>query len=274
MLSCPKLEDTIFDACDRLRKTSPDFVADMNVHVAKDARQLFLDVAQFMKELAADCLREKGFCTMALSGGNTPRHLYQVLLDNFRKAMDWSKIYFFLSDERFVPLTDPASNGGQAKAFLLDPLGIDEKNAYFVPTFLPSAFAAADKYQQTIESFFKERGRRRAVFDLILLGLGEDGHTASLFPGSAALDEKKKLVSGNWVGPLKTWRITFTYPLINAAAHVLFLVQGSKKAGVLDEVINNRNISLPASFVRSSSGKLYWYVDREAGEFLLKDKDK
>jgi 6-phosphogluconolactonase len=246
----------------------------VKVHIAKDAQQLFLDAAQFMVERAAACLREKGFCTIALSGGNTPKHLYKVIVDTFRNALDWNRIYFFLSDERFVPLTDPASNGGQAKALLIDPLGIHENNVYYVPTFLPSAIEAADQYQQAIESFFMAKGQRQPVFDLILLGLGADGHTASLFPGSAALDEKFKYVTGNWVEQFKTWRITFTYPLINAAAHVLFLVQGSKKAGVLAEIINNRNVSLSARFVQPASGKLYWYADREAGEFLLKDKEK
>jgi 6-phosphogluconolactonase len=151
---------------------------------------------------------------------------------------------------------------------LLSKVPVPKENVFRVPTENKDANAAAVAYEETLKAFFKLRPGEVPRFDLILLGLGPDGHTASLFPDSAALHEDKRLVVANWVEKFKTYRITFTYPVLNNAARVTFLVAGEDKAPALHEVLENKNSGLPAQQVRPENGELIWLVDRAAANQL------
>ena len=171
--------------------------------------------AEYIVKLAKEYISQNGQFSIALSGGSTPKILYQALVENYKDALDWSKVDFFWSDERYVPMDHNDSNMKLAVDYLFKPLGIKTDNCYFIETLLENPALAAEKYERDIQSHFE-----KPEFDLILLGLGDDGHTASLFPGTNALEEKEKLVVSNWVDKFQTWRITFTYPLLNAAKNV------------------------------------------------------
>jgi 6-phosphogluconolactonase len=203
---------------------------------------------------------------VALSGGSTPRGLFQVLVQDFRTGLDWNRIRYFWSDERHVPYDDPDHNGRMAADFLLSPLRVKSENIFMVDTAC-EPLLAAQKYEKTIcEQTGCGEGQIPA-FDLILLGLGQDGHTASLFPGTTALEEKTHLVAANWVETKKSWRITFTFPLINHAAQVLFLVSGRSKAEAVCKIIE-LDEKLPASYVESVKGDTRWFLDSPAASLL------
>ena len=166
-------------------------------------------------------------------------------------------------DERCVPPEDPASNYRLAHAALLSKVPIPAENVHRMRGELePEAAAAA--YASELAAHFGDELR----FDLVLLGLGEDGHTASLFPGSAALAERRRWVAANWVESLDSWRLTLTYPAINASRHAVFLVQGAAKAGILKAVLEDEAGEYPASRVRLADGMLIWVVDEEAARDL------
>jgi 6-phosphogluconolactonase len=204
---------------------------------------------------------------VALSGGSTPRGMFQVLVHDFKTSLDWNRIRYFWSDERHVPYVHPDYNGKMAADFLLSPLQVKSENIFMVDTAC-EPLLAAQKYEKTIcEQTGCSKGRI-PVFDLILLGLGQDGHTASLFPGTTALEEKTHLVAAIWVKAIKSWRITFTFPLINHAAQVLFLVSGRSKAEAVCKIIEQQDEKLPASHVESDRGDTVWFLDSAAASTL------
>jgi 6-phosphogluconolactonase len=179
-------------------------------------------------------------------------------------------MFFFWGDERHVPPDNPDSNYRMAKETLLSKAAIPPANIFRIPAENPDASAAADAYEQTLRKFFAVAPGEFPRFDLILLGIGPDGHTASLFPETAALEETSRLVVANWVEKLQTNRITFTLPVLNAARCVAFLVSGTDKAAVLHEVLegNAPAEKYPSKLVRPSEGKLIWFVDRAAASQL------
>lgn len=210
---------------------------------------------------------------MALSGGSTPKGLYTLLASKQAPAVPWPQTSVFLSDERFVPPGDPESNFHTANDALLSKVAVPAANVFRMKTEEPDPDLVAAQYQSVIENHFATRPGEIPTFDLILLGLGPDGHTASLFPGSAALSENKRLVVSNWVEKFKTYRLTFTYPLINHAACVMFLVSGKDKADIVRQVFEDPNAKLPAQNVKPSNGKLLWLIDREAASQLSAEKN-
>ncbi len=235
-------------------------------------QDLFQAAAEEILRAAADAIAQRGRFTIALSGGSTPRNLYTLIAANASASQPWDQMFFFWGDERHVPLNDPDSNYRMAKETLLSKVPIPPANIFPVPAENPDAAAAAQAYEETLRKFFALAPGDFPRFDLILLGMGPDGHMASLFPETAALQEKSRLVVANWVEKLNNSRITFTLPVLNAARCVAFLVSGADKAAVLHEVLEGKapGEKYPSKLVRPSAGKLIWFVDRAAASELLK----
>jgi 6-phosphogluconolactonase len=202
--------------------------------------------------------------TVALSGGSTPKLLFETLADRFRDQMPWSNIQFFWSDERHVPPDHPESNYRMANEALLSRVPVPRENVHRVHGENPDAAAAASDYEQTIREVTRQSLPR---LDLILLGLGTDGHTASIFPGSDVVHETKRLVAATLVEKFKTHRITMTLPLLNNGASVVFLVSGAEKAEIVKEVLEGEN-KYPAQAVRPTHGELIWMLDQDAAAYL------
>lgn len=235
--------------------------------------QAFVDgAAELIAGLAGQAIAERGQFTLALAGGGTPRPIYARLATaDYAKRIDWAKVQIWFGDERCVPPDDPRSNFRMAREALLDPIAFPADNVYRMRGEDDPAQAAL-AYEQELA-----RGFRMAspalypaaylpVFDLICLGMGDNGHTASLFPGTAALREQVRWVTPQYVEVMGTWRVTFTAPLINAARHVVFLVEGAGKAEMLWRVIEGpfEPDVLPAQLIQPRPGQLDWLVDAAA----------
>ena len=221
-------------------------------------------MARLYMRVAEKAIAERSQFTVALSGGSTPVALYERFIRDYPAASVWPSSSFFWSDERMVPLHHKDSNAGTAIRTLLAPIGQPE-DRYFPPrTDLPPQ-ACAKRYEAEIKKHFSNRD---PCFDLIMLGLGPDGHTASLFPQTDALDSHSRLVRENWVQKLEAWRITFTFSLINQARLICFLVTGKEKAEIVQAVLSDAAAEYPASRVRSEKGTVLWLLDAEAGSLL------
>lgn len=233
-------------------------------------QELFEVAAEEVGHAAVEAVTQRGRFTIALSGGSTPRSLFHLLATNARSSLPWERMFFFWSDERHVPPTDPDSNYRMADEAMLSKIPVPASNVFRVPAENPDAAAAAQVYEQTLQKFFSLQSGQFPRFDLILLGMGPDGHTASLFPETPALQENSRLVVANWVEKLKASRITFTLPVINAANCVAFLVSGTDKAPALRAVLEGDapGEQYPAKLVRPTDGKLIWFVDRAAASQL------
>jgi 6-phosphogluconolactonase len=233
-------------------------------------QDLFQAAADEVIHAATAAVAERGRFTIALSGGSTPKNLYTLIAANASTNLPWAQMFFFWGDERHVPPDDPDSNYRMAKEAFLSKIPVPPGNIFRVPAENPDAAAAAEAYEQTLRKFFAAGPGEFPHFDLILLGMGPDGHAASLFPETAALQEKSRLVVANWVEKLGTSRITFTLPLLNAARCVAFLVSGIDKAAALHEVLegNAPGEKYPSKLVQPSAGKLIWFVDRAAASQL------
>lgn len=221
---------------------------------------------------ANEAVEARGRFTIALSGGSTPKNLFNLLATNARNALPWDRMYFFWGDERHVPPTDPDSNYRMAEEVMLSKVPVPPGNVFRMAAENPDAARVADDYEKALRKFFQLTADGVPQFDFILLGMGPDGHTASLFPGTAALQEKSRLVVSNWVEKLKTNRLSFTLPVLNAARCVAFLVSGTDKAPVLKTVLeeNASAEQYPAKLVNPSAGKLIWFLDRAAASSLSK----
>jgi 6-phosphogluconolactonase len=228
---------------------------------------LSLAAAALVAEVAEGSVRARGRFMFVLSGGRSPRMLYERLAQPpFSERMPWSRISLFWGDERCVPPDHPHSNFGLAREALLSKVPLPAANVYPIPVTVVPPEAAAAQYEESLRAFFQaEAGLRFPVFDLILLGLGEDGHTASLFAGDSALEEERR-----WTRAVRVTtasppvpRITLTLPVINRARTVLFLVSGARKKKVVDEILSEpekASLRYPAARVRPS-GRLLWLID-------------
>ena len=185
------------------------------LRIVDDLRGLAQAAAEEFASQALGTVRANGRFTVALSGGSTPRSMFSLLALSFRDQLPWDKTYLFWGDERHVPPDSPESNYGMANEALLSKVPVPTENVFRVPAGNPDANQAATEYEQTIRKFFQLSGGAFPRFDLILLGMGPDGHTASLFPKTIALKETSRLVVANWVDKFKTHRITFTLPVLN-----------------------------------------------------------
>jgi len=233
-------------------------------------QELFEAAAEVVVRTANAAVEQSGRFTIALSGGSTPKSLFHLLATNARTSLPWDRTFFFWGDERHVPPTDPESNYRMADEAMLSKIPVAAANVFRVPAENPDAGAAAEAYEQMLRKFFALSPGQMPRFDLILLGMGPDGHTASLFPGTAALAEKSRLVVANWVEKFKTHRITFTLPVLNAAGCVAFLVSGTDKAPALKAVLEGDapGEQYPSKLVEPTEGKLLWLVDRAAASEL------
>jgi 6-phosphogluconolactonase len=236
------------------------------IKIVPDAVALAHEAAQEFQRLAEAAVQERGHFSVALSGGNTPRAVYSLLASE-HKQLPWDHIHIFFGDERHVPPGHPDSNFRMASESLLSKVPVPEKNIHRIHAELDTEAAAAE-YEQQLVSFFHLPNRDWPRFDLIFLGIGEDGHTASLFPGSKALSEASRTVTANWVEKFKTFRITLTFPVLNHAAEVVFLVSGVSKAQILSEILRPGAQKYPAQSVEPEKGRLLWLVDQDAGSLL------
>ena len=235
----------------------------MSIRVYADAKALARGAAQHVMMWEASALAERDRFVLALAGGNTPRQTYTLLATAaFAEQMDWERIHIFWGDERCVPPNHPESNYRMARETLLDHVPIPAANVHRIPGELAPEEAAA-AYARELSAVF---GADPIRFDVILLGLGSDGHTASLFPGTDALRVDDRPVAANYVPRLESWRITLTLPVINAARHVGFIVSGDHKAEALAAV--QAEGALPAARIRPDPGELVWLIDAAAAAKL------
>lgn len=224
--------------------------------VAAEAADRFVAVAH-------DAIEERGAFRVALSGGGTPKQVYPLILEPGRRdEVDWSRVDFFWGDERSVPPDHPESNFGVAYGMLISQLpDVRPERIHRMQAEAPDLDAAALSYESELRLAFDARADEPPAFDLIWLGMGPDGHTASLFPGSAALDEAQRWVVANWAPAQDTWRMTLTFPVLAAAREVLFVVTGSDKVGALRAVREGAS-DLPAA--RVAGDAVEWLVDQAA----------
>ncbi len=226
--------------------------------------------AELFMALAKQAGQNAGRFAVALSGGSTPKALYSLLASpQYAGSLEWSNVHFFWGDERCVPPDHPESNYRMVEDTLLSKIQIPRENIHRMAGELAPEVAAA-RYEAELQSFFQTGKSAWPRFDLILLGLGEDGHTASLFPGSDGLDEDKQLVAAAYVEKLKAHRITLTLPVLNRAARIIYLVAGSSKAQILAKLLRGDPDcrKFPAGRVNPTEGKLTWLVDDAAAALL------
>ncbi len=230
--------------------------------VVSDALCLARLAANRIVALASGAIAARGRFAVALAGGATPRPTYALLAEQpLAQEVEWPRVEVFWGDERCVPPDHLDSNYRMARCALLDHVPIPRENVHRIPGELPPQEAAA-AYRLELQEALGAAGH----FDLVLLGMGSDGHTASLFPGTAAVDEEERSVVAVYVPKLGAWRVTLTLPVINAARHVIFLVAGAEKAEVLARVRGGE--PLPAAKVQPADGQLTWLVDRDAAARL------
>lgn len=236
--------------------------------VYDDLDELARAAAEEIAKSAEEAIAARGRFTIALSGGDTPKPVYRLLAEEPR--IDWSRVHAFWGDDRHVPPDHPDSNFGMAHDELLSKVAIPPGNVHRMRTEKADAERAAEEYAWTLRSAFDLGDGERPRFDLVLMGIGEDAHTASLFPGGEAVRERSRLVVAPWVSSLGTFRITLTPPVFNNARLALFLVSGEEKAEALKAVLEGdfQPDRFPAQVVRLEGGKLLWLVDRAAAREL------
>jgi 6-phosphogluconolactonase len=237
------------------------------VEVLPTPADLFHAAAEEFVRVGLAAIAGNGRFTVALSGGSTPRGLYSLLAKDHANFA-WNKTSLFFGDERHVPPDHPDSNYRMVNEALLSKVPIPSGNVYRVLAENPNAAAAAADYEEKLRGFFKLRPGDFPRFDLILLGLGPDGHTASLFPDSEGLKQQSRLVIANWVEKFKTHRITFTFPVLNHATDVMFLAAGADKADMVTQILEGTNTPpFPAQQI-NPTGRLVWMLDEAAAAKL------
>jgi 6-phosphogluconolactonase len=219
------------------------------------------------EKVSRRAIERKGVFTVGLSGGKTPIDLYHRLSIT-KGTLWWDQTHVFLVDERFVPFEHPDSNYRMLKEILFDHIPIPWENIHPIPTGRSTLQGSATAYEEDLKKFFRLSETQFPEFDLLILGIGEDGHTASLFPGSPVLNDCMSLVASVPLNETKHSRITLTLPVINHARNILFLVTGKNKAPVLRKVVDGEDGSLPASMVHCKRGVLIFALDREASSLL------
>jgi 6-phosphogluconolactonase len=241
------------------------------IRIVEDVDALARAAAEEFAHATDDAIRARAGASVALSGGSTPRHLYRALAsDAYRDRIAWERIHFFFGDERHAPPEDPESNFGIADEALLSKVHVPADHIHRIPGEDPDADRAARLYERGLVEHFRLGAGELPRFDLALLGLGSDGHTASLFPETMALSETRRLAVANRVDKLDSERITLTAPVFNHAALVIFLVSGETKAAPLKAVLEGPYdpTRLPAQLIRPDPGRLLWLADRPAAARL------
>ena len=236
--------------------------------VKENAAMLAQKATSLFHQTAKESIDRRGRFVVAISGGTTPRRMYRMLAEEpCGSAIPWNKTYIFWADERCVPENDPASNYGAAKNDFLNRVPVPEAQVYPMPGELPPKQGAL-KYQKALIDFFHLEDGQVPIFDLILLGMGTDGHTASLFPGHRTVDETKRMVVAVKGGHPNVNRLTLTLPVLNRAKQIIFLISGKEKAATLKTVFENLKAQLPVQKIYTLEGELTWLLDRETASLL------
>jgi 6-phosphogluconolactonase len=242
------------------------------VRILPDGAAIAKRVAQEFVQAATSAVSEKGSFTVALAGGSTPKALYNLLVNDaaLRSQIPWDKAHFFFGDERSVPPDHADSNFRMASEAMLSKAPLKLEQVSRIKGEYKDTEKAAQEYEQALRFHFKLANGQLPRLDLVLLGMGNEGHTLSLFPGTKALDDNGRLVMRNWVGKLYTHRITMTAPVANSAALVIFMVTGSDKALALKGVLEGpyEPEQLPSQLIQPKNGRLLWLVDTAAGGVL------
>jgi 6-phosphogluconolactonase len=242
------------------------------IRILADGAAIAQRAAQEFVQAAASAVRAKGSFNVALAGGSTPKALYSLLVNDpaLRSQVPWDKIHLFFGDERHVPPDHPDSNFRMASEAMISKSPLKPEQVTRIKAENPDADQAALEYEKTLRDFFKLKAGDFPRFDLVLVGMGSEGHTLSLFPGTRALHADGRIVVRNWVGKLGTDRITLTAPAASNAAEILFMVTGADKAPALKSVLEGpfEPDQLPAQSLQPRNGKLLWLVDAAAGSML------
>ena len=224
-------------------------------------------MAAAIAEVLQDVVTQRGRCSLVLSGGSTPRPALEQLATVYRDRVPWDRVHLFWGDERFVPHDDPRSNARMAREALIDHVPCPPANVHPIPTGLPSADAAALRYEDTLRGYFPHG---HPAFDLVLLGVGDDAHTASIFPGSLALDEPSRWVIAVAAPVEPSLRITLTMRTLTSASRVFVLVSGTSKAAALSHALDpvSAPSQYPAAALQSAGDRVTWFTEREAVSLL------
>jgi 6-phosphogluconolactonase len=245
-----------------------------NLKVFTDPEAVAQAVGEKFFKAASTAIEKKGVFTVVLSGGKSPRYLYKFLVRKVNTSPEYGtllkKTHFFWGDERDVASDNPQSNYGNTQKLFISKINISEDNVHRIKPDVDGAQKAAILYEKLLKSFFELKENQWPCFDLVLLGVGKDGHTASLFPGTTDLTENKKMVISPYVKKLGSYRVTLTVPVFNNASSVFFLVTGEDKAEILREVIEGpyKPDIYPAQLIRPQKGQLFWFVDQGAAKLL------
>ena len=249
----------------------------MDLHIFSSSDELFKVAAEDFILKSSKSIKEKGVCNIVLAGGNTPKKFFETVLKlaSENKKIAWDKMRFFFGDERYVPADDPQSNYFTAQQFLFSKVPVLQQNIFRIPTELVNAAECAKQYEETLRKLFSLKDFQWPAFDITYLGMGDNGHTASLMPFTDFVSEyvqhpdvSPKIVASMWVEALKMFRITLTPPAINHSQHIIFLVEGESKASALKEVLEKRNnpVQYPALLIKNA----VWFVDQAAASQLEK----
>jgi 6-phosphogluconolactonase len=239
-----------------------------DIIIEAGATQLATTGAAFFKQCARDSIERRGHFKVAVSGGSTPRATHRQLGEEpFLSAIDWQRTDIFWVDERLVPYDNPASNFGAAKMDWLDKIPIPAHQVHPMPGHRKPEECAAE-YQSELEVFFDDRRNDFPVFDLIFLGIGTDGHTASLFPGDTTAEITDKWVLAVKGGNPDVYRLTLTFPVLTHARNICFMVSGDSKASIIKTIFLDPEAQLPAMHIRPITGKLLWLLDEAAASML------
>ncbi len=234
----------------------------MQLHIYK-TEQLIDELSKWILNYTTEILYTNDRFTIALSGGETPKRLYQHLAtDAYRNKLDWSKVHIFWGDERVVPFTDDNNNARMAFENLLSKINIPHNNIHIIRTDI-SPVRAAEEYENILHNYFDYSDNS---FDLVLLGMGKDGHTLSLFPGFEITSEQQNWVNAVYLDDQKMHRITLMPSIVNRSAKVAFLVTGNEKAETLQQVLKGpfEPVKYPAQLIRPVNGELHWFIDEDA----------
>ena len=242
------------------------------IHILDDVASIAKHAAQEILQSATSAVAQRGSFTLVLAGGSTPKTLYQLLVNDaaLRAQLPWDKMVLLFGDERHVPPDHPDSNFRMATETMISKASLKPGQVLRIKGEYADTEKAAQEYEQTLRDSFKLREAELPRFDVVLLGMGNEGHTLSLFPGTKALHQERRLAVRNWIGKLYTERITMTAPVVNNAAQVIFMVTGADKALALKGVLEGpyEPEQLPSQLIQPRNGKLQWLVDTAAGGML------
>lgn len=241
----------------------------MTLHIQPDPAAVSKELAEWITSTIESVLSRQDRFTFVVTGGNSPKALYELLAtEPYKSRIDWSRVHIFWGDERAVPYEDERNNARMTYQHLLNKVPVVKEQVHLMDTAI-SPDASAKAYEAILKQYFSESG---PSFDLVLSGMGDDGHTLSLFPGTAVIHEKEAWVKSFYLEPQQMYRITLTAPVVNRAAKLVFLTFGAGKAKALKEVLEGApNVDLyPSQIIQPDSGELHWFVDEAAASLLSK----